>query len=813
MSARLIRPLLIFAFYGLLAVIITWPLAAQVSSSLAGFAYGDGREMAHHLWWFGYALRNGEPLFYQTLLGYPNGIDAISLWANPLQFFPAWALALVLPLPFAANVTLLLTLALNGLAMFALATYLLRGEKPITWRDPRGWAALIAGAAYLMFPTMQGHLGAGHAGLIVQWPVPLYVLALLRLAEPTRLPRRATVIRVLAAAFLFIVSGWGHTLQILYVTLPLTLFIVLAWAAQRQWRAVARLIMASLLGMIGLILFLLPVASATFSTSAYQEGGNVRYSADLLALVTPSFLHPVFGQWEYTHRVLGVNLDEGAAYVGVIAFMLIAIALVKRPAARRWLIFGGLVWLFSLGSLLKLFDQPLTLTVDGYASFITLPGALLEQLPIINLARTPGRFLFAVAFAVAVLVAYGTAWLLEKVSARGRSIVGLLLIGGIAFEYWTFEPFPTIPAAVPQAVHDLAQDEAVRAVFDVPWNNLVAAKAGLYLQTAHEHPLLAGQVTRRTPVNPAMLGLLETTLDATLLNGAGVDVVIVHREQDDGSLYARARERMGEPFYENMQYALFRVGFPRAASGFFTTEPPSVLTSAHDIPVYAPGVGWVQFNATLDAGDATRTVELRRDGETLHRWQITGRQMISLPIPVNTMIYHTLTLALEPPCPAIAPPGLLCQSVGVEDGTFAYSAATSSQPVAFQAPGETGESLRLEQFSLPETTITPLSAGDTVSVPFFWRFSTPRTENDIRFVHLLDAAGNLVAQVDTPVGNFAANAAWTEQVDLPLPDDLSAEMYTLQVGWYRYPDIAPFQVLAGEANPSTSFTLGTFQVE
>jgi hypothetical protein len=104
--------LAVFGFYLLLAILVTWPLVTVMSTRMAGFGYSDAYEMGHHIWWFKHALQTGQPLFYQSMMGYPNGIEGITLWAHPLQFFPAWLLAFVLPLPVAYNVMLLVSMAL-----------------------------------------------------------------------------------------------------------------------------------------------------------------------------------------------------------------------------------------------------------------------------------------------------------------------------------------------------------------------------------------------------------------------------------------------------------------------------------------------------------------------------------------------------------------------------------------------------------------------------------------------------------------------------------------------------------------------------
>src|SRR6185369_6001446 len=66
----------------------------------------------------------------------------------------------------------------------------------------------------------------------------------------------------------------------------------------------------------------------------------------------------------------------------------------------------------------------------------------------------------------------------------------IIAIALILFEYQFYWPFPTVSAEIPQAVTALAERTDIRAVFDIPWDNLIEAKYAMYLQTAHQHPLI-----------------------------------------------------------------------------------------------------------------------------------------------------------------------------------------------------------------------------------------------------------------------------------------------------------------------------------
>jgi hypothetical protein len=775
----LIRHLLVIALYALIVVIVTWPLATDLSGSLIGFIHGDAHENAHHIWWFKHALQTGQPLFFQPLLGYPDGIEGVTLWANPLQFFPAWLLAFILPLPLASNLVILGMMIANGWAMYVLARYLLL--EPIGNADERSagrvdLAAFGAGVVFMLYPTLQGHLAAGHAGLMVQFGVPLSAYALLRLRQ------RRGIGAIAFAALMLLATAGGHALQIVYAGLPIGALIALWLLIRREWAALGRVVLAGMIAGAAMIVFLLPVFRAATGTSAYADRGDVvRYSSDLLAITAPSFRHPLYQALEYPRRSMGVNLEEGAAYFGIVVLLLAAIAVVRVPRARPWLWLGLGAYLLALGPLLKIFDQPVRLTTDGYESLVALPFAAIADLPLIALARTPGRFNFALALAAAALAGYGLLVILRRLrDGRAAAAAAVAIAALIAFDYQTFWPLPTFRAAIPDAIAALRARDDIRAVFDVPWDNLIVAKTGLYLQTAHQHALIAGQVTRVTPVNPAMLTLLEATLDPALLRARGVDVVIIHRDYADAALIARAQARLGAPLYADERFIIHNVPPPaQPPPDWIPPElPEAPIDDAADAYLYAGYDGFAVVDLRLTAsGDQPRAVDILLDSAIVRRGDVGPEAVaLTLPLPVTAGAYHTLRLQLDPPCPLNVTPGLACRSI--------RGAIAAVQPII--QPDAPAFAPPLLRAAVPLT----VPAGGTLTVDLAWQFDREMTENDIRYVHVLDASGALVAQDDRPVGARPAGSGWIEQVALPLAD-LPPGMYAVRAGWYRYPEIAP----------------------
>ena len=112
------------------------------------------------------------------------------------------------------------------------------------------------------------------------------------------------------------------------------------------------------------------------------------------------------------------------------------------------------------------------------------------------------------------------------------------------------------------------------------------------------------------------------------------------------------------------------------------------------------------------------------------------------------------------------------------------------QPPATPLDARFGEHITLDGVTLPDE---PLAPGDTLPFTLHWQTDQPLNVDYTAFVHLLDASGERVAQLDwTPhdaISQLPTSAWLPEQsvVDrqtLSLPEDLAVGEYGLIVGWY-----------------------------
>lgn len=830
---------LVLLFYFMLAVIITFPVILSLNTQFLGGDNSDAYEMARHTWWFKHALQNGLDPFWQSNLGYPDGFSGVSLQADILQFFPMWFFAFFMPIATAYNITILLTMALNGWAVVVLLRYLIPSSSR---QDEEGASqsmipALIAGVIFMAAPTFQGHLFEGHAGLMVQYPVPLYLLALFKLTEGRTLDWRW----LLSAILFFQMSPSGHMLQVIYMLIPVTGLFLLARLYQRDWAAVRRILLMGVISSAILLIFLIPLIQETLQQTSYTDaGGYVRYSADLLSLVSPSFFHPLFGQLlPYTRDVLGVNLGESSMYVGIIAGILAVVGVAKFKASRWWLLLAGVTWVLSLGPLLKILDEPIKLSIGEYETYLTMPLALVQNMPGVNLARTPGRFNFAVALALAVMAGYGAAYLWEhffqkrlqtptgeaqNVSSpplhplpiawrgdltaysppplyaveRGQGVrirnfmlqwgVVALVTAGILFEYQSFFPMPTRTAYIPDAVYALRERDEIRAVFDIPYDHLLGAKDALFLQTAHEKSLVAGHVTRETPVNPAKLAILQTTLDPGLLNSAGADIIILHKQRAAqinqlGTFQSLLAQKFPPPIYEDDQIAIYETPVTTRASAYTVriSDDPR-LEQNYTADFYTPDAAWVELTATLSTDAIGRTLDIFLNNTRVHRLTVQGTQTIRVPLPVENSGYYRVRLAPDPPCPEIYHAALTCRTLTI--------GAVALQQIS---AGLIYNLIQYEDEIELAAAYVPAQVNHTLNVRLWWRFAAPlRDENARRFVHVLDTLGNQVAGYDSAL--ITPDKDWVETVALDVAQ-LPPGEYQVRVGWYQFPDLRRFAVL------------------
>jgi hypothetical protein len=411
-----------------LAVVMTWPVAARLGDSLPGWP-GDNFAFLYKFWWFrtallethrwpffdpnvfapfGFSLGQGEPTLANTLPGVPLG----ALFGDVAAY----------------NLVALFSFVVSGLGGYLLVREI-TGSKA---------AGVLSGVAFAFCPYRMSQF-AGHIQLLGTGWLALAFYFAERAFRTGRWTMGATAGLSLALAAL---SAWYYAyimglLFVLYVALRL-------WTLRREirWPLLGR---AALAAMVVLVVLAGPVALPSLLLA---RGGALSHSAKAADehsaapsdYVIPNELHPLWGE-PFMRAHAEQNVLESSLYLGIVCA---GIALGGWLVARRgrdhergfsslracWLVVGVVAFVLSLG--LTLHD-----TGGQVSPPVTLPGRLLyDWLPLFSSMRAYARFGLLVALAVIVLMGMGWANIASRFPRRANWLALLALVALLA-DFWT----------------------------------------------------------------------------------------------------------------------------------------------------------------------------------------------------------------------------------------------------------------------------------------------------------------------------------------------------------------------------------------
>ena len=536
MSKKLRLHLIVIALYALLAFLLTWPLAAHLTSHIPGettWAF-DESTFIWNMWWLKFSLLNLQqtPLV-STYTFFPLGINLTTYTFNLFHAAFGLPLQLAFSLPLANNLTLLFSYISSAYGMFLLSLYLLgqpnrpnlqfselaQSPIPIPYL-----AAFAAGAVYAFPASRMMYAALGHYNFVTSQWFPYYTLFLLKTLRGGSL--KTILLAGLFAAFCMYAE---LTYSVFLIFITLLVFV-------GEWFMEGRLKSALLKGLTSLVLValftLIFTAPFVFSVlpdfldPAYAEPGwgeGLKLSADLAGLFTLTPLHPLSGvEWVSELRAVieGASRfnDANTLFLGygILALSLLGFV-VRRREGRVWL-WGVIIFtLLSLGPLLTINGQN-RFDLDGIEVTLPMPFTLLHYLPVINAHRVPNRFGIPLFLCMAVLVGYAVDWLLGRLEIRNKkleignrwlgfliSIFSFLILLFLLFDQYSV-PLPLTDARIPEVYYQIGAEPGDFTLMQLPlgWRNsygtLGAERTQLqYYQAAHHRPILGGNTSR----NPA----------------------------------------------------------------------------------------------------------------------------------------------------------------------------------------------------------------------------------------------------------------------------------------------------------------------
>ena len=165
-NTRLLPHAIAVVAFAVVAVVCSFPLVIHLDTHIPGSIPGDNVSFLWNVWWMRVALASHQDFFHTTYLFAPAGTD-LSLHTHMAlpAFIGATLFGRLSPVE-ALNMSVLLSLWLNGVTAYA-----------VSWRLTRVVvAASIGGVIFSASPFIAAHLN-GHFNLTAAWVLPLFAIA------------------------------------------------------------------------------------------------------------------------------------------------------------------------------------------------------------------------------------------------------------------------------------------------------------------------------------------------------------------------------------------------------------------------------------------------------------------------------------------------------------------------------------------------------------------------------------------------------------------------------------------------------------
>lgn len=537
-----------------LAILHTWPLAANLASAIPGDSIGDNVTSLWNFWWMREAIaRPDVSFFHTTYLFAPAGTPLVLHTHTAFAAFLGATLFGGLSLPASHNLMLIASVFLNGAAAYALAFETTRKHLP----------ALLAGVLFMLAPPLLTRL-MGHFNLVLAWTmvgavwlaarmrgtggamaagvavgVVAYsdyylfvytcgILALMFIVPRWRLrldrsaPRDSVVtagafalaIMLLLTALLIVGSGGlERTVLGIRITMRspdnalLVMWVLVITAAVVRWRVrmrlekiagdhpPARLFVIALATTVATILPLMWLGVELWRGGGYVTQRAAWRSAPAGADLATLLLGPPFGPLvgdtvQSIYRWAGIDRIEASGWLGVSACLLGAFGWWNRSVSRP-----ARLWTVT-GLAFFVWALGPALHVGGASTGLMLPQQVLRYVPLLGNARMPSRALIVVSLALAVLAAL---WALNR---SRRVVIAAMVISAVEL---IGMPLRLTALTVPQMYERLATMPA-GAVLDLPLGYRDGfSETGAFnertqlFQTVHRHPIAGGFIARLPP--------------------------------------------------------------------------------------------------------------------------------------------------------------------------------------------------------------------------------------------------------------------------------------------------------------------------
>jgi hypothetical protein len=570
----------------------TWPLPAYATSAIA-HDRGDPLLVTWILWWTSHTIPLtttwwNAPAFYPStgVLAFSENLMSLAPITAPIIHLTGSPLV-------AYNAAFLASYLFSGLAAYFLAFVLTRCHT----------ASFVAAIAFAFAPYRLSH--TQHLQLLSSYWMPVAIAALHLYAASPRW--RWAILFAAAWALQALASGY----YLFFLTTFVGLWLVWFVPGRLPLRRLARLLVAWMIAGV----LLTPIfygyrtihASYGFKRSPVEM---VNYSADVAGIVSAS---PDSWLWGWLHAPVSAESEQ---FPGITLILLVLTGAVwkRRLALQEPATFGAsrvgrfyagaamVMWLFSLGPLLKIAGRPTG--VPG-------PYAVLAMLPGFDGMRVPARFWMLSVLCLAVCAAL----IISRIQRpRARQLAAAVAVAGCLVDAWP-RTFPVVAAPGMRVTNS-----DVRARLGLPLHE--AETETMYGAIAERRHVFNGYSGYAAPQHAALRDLLEQHDPAILDRLAAtepIEVVVESSGDADGRWNAFVQNHPSATRAGGGEdWTAYRIGEthavpPPAITG--AVAPISRIETTHnmkDIRAVLDGDLETRWHTVPQHGGETITVDLAR---------------------------------------------------------------------------------------------------------------------------------------------------------------------------------------------------------
>jgi hypothetical protein len=804
---------LVVAIYTVLIAVQSWSVVTNLGTHIPG-SEGDAWVNLWTLEWVKDAVLSGESPFFTSRMFYPQGTYLFThniSWVHTALWIPLQA---ALGIGAAYSLLILASMVFNATTMFFFAHA--ETESYI--------GAFAAGLIAAFWPhIISNHNHPNH--ILIGW-IPLALLFLKRSIEQkaslshddgAKANYSAPIMAGICVALVGL-SFWHYLIMGSVLLISYSLLLI----ARKQHAPYATLLKRAVAaGGVALVLvlpILVPIVAFQMTRSNPDDlvaGSIAGGQADLLAYVTPSRLHPIWGSFVFQEFYASFGINQ--IYVPFIGYgTLLASAYGLRrywPRSRFWLIPTVVLVLFALGPSLTFNGREITPL--PYPAFV------------LDLIRDVDRFNSLLVVPFGILSAWGIKALWEHpgIKKPTRITIAVVLLLIIAFEFQA--TFPLYSLEVPEWHKRLALETGDFALLELPQNNQVYDETYMFYQLTHGKSLVNGHVSRPPREAFAFIrsmpmldgfpwrleppsNVVEVSGQLQTLSDAGIRYLTFHKQFLSPEQLDSWKTWIGlTPNYEDEAVVVYETSVDVARDPNYEPigETGLGVLGVDVSPRSITQAGWLHvqmiwasdeniersFDCCIAIEDSEGPVQetscqsISPDRPTM-QWERNEVVRATYPVQVNPFLksenYILTAHLVDTDTKAALAPRIPIGTVASTSLPRTFTLPVDPELIASDA--QWGAMIKLLGWRARE------AEDDTVILVLRWQALTRIPASYKLFVHLVNTgSGELIAQEDTIPRNWQYPTHWWERgelvedvVSISVDDGALPEQYVLQMGWY-----------------------------